>query len=388
MMSGKKTILGPEEYGISDLINYSLVESAEKEEAAIKEGMSKRSAFRPSSAGECERALTYKAMEYTGKAYYEKKVPEANVQLIFKLGHAIEAMLLDAFDSVEFFDVKYKQQVLEFFKLETGDPKIDGIVEGSNDLCMVATNGEWKGIIDIKSKATGVGTYRRTKWQEMDDKLRDMSTVKTISTTAYYVDDPEAFIEELDDPFMAMNLWQLNLYALSDFMKNRGFNFASLLYFSKDTSQLREIRFKPSQSMYEKVQLRFERAAKAAAQSAPHKAKQEFILGSIKCAYCPYVTPCWGVDSEAAVKESYKNLPPKKWPINLDKVDAKMADKVRSYHELAKTTKNIKAAEQEIMKYMNEKNLDKVVVKDYNGEELVYEFKKLKTTVQLKRSKK
>jgi hypothetical protein len=187
-------ILGPE-VGITDLIHFSIVEKAEKEELKIKTGGGDKSPFRPSSAGECERALTYKGMEFLGKAYYEKPNPEPHVQLIFSLGHAIEAMLIKIFENVEFFKLKYPQQVLSFFKINSGEPRLDTILEGSNDLCMVGTTDGWKGVIDIKSKATGIGTYKRTKWEEMDDKLRNMKSVTAISRTSYWIDNPEVFIK-------------------------------------------------------------------------------------------------------------------------------------------------------------------------------------------------
>ena len=374
--------------GITDLINYSLVEAAEREELKIRQGLVEKSPFRPSSAGECERALAYKGIEYLGKNYYEKKTPEANVQLIFALGHAIEAMLLKVFEKIEYFQVKYTQQVLSFFLLKSGDIRLDQIVEGSNDLCMVGTFDNWRGIIDIKSKATGVGSYRRTKWEEMDDKLRKMKSVKEISPTSYWVESPEDFIKELNDPFMAMNIWQLNLYAMSEFMRERGFDFCSLLYFSKDNSFMREIRFKPSLNLYNKVEARFQSAAKAAAQNNPALAKQEFLLGSVKCAYCPYVRHCWGVDEHAALKESYKNNPKKVWPLDLDRNEeySEMATTVAEYFESDDMVHVRKELESHIMKFMLEQNVDKIQTV-VAGIKVVYELRKGKTTMSLKRSK-
>lgn len=380
-------ILGPS-VGITDLINHAVVEQAEKEELKLKNGLAEKSPFRPSSAGECERALAYKGMEYLGKAYYDKKVPDANVQLIFALGHSIEAMLLKVFEKIEYFNVKYTQQVLSFFPLKSGDVKLDQLVEGSNDLCMVGTFENWRGIVDIKSKATGIGSYKRTKWEELDDKLKKMKSVQVISSTSYWVESPEAFIKELNDPFMAMNVWQLNLYAMSEFMRDRGFDFCSLLYFSKDNSMLREIRFKPSINMYMKVEARFQTAAQAAAKGNPLEAKQEFLLGSIKCAYCPYVKPCWGIDEQAALKEAYKNNPKKVWPLDLDRDDrfSEVALTVNSYFGTNETLDLRKQLEESIIKFMLEQDVDKIQTK-INGERVIYEIRKGKTIVSLKRSK-
>src|SRR5574343_313550 len=335
--------------GITDLINYAVVEQAEKEETKLKQGVAEKSPFRPSSAGECERALAYKGIEYLGKNYYEKKIPEANVQLIFALGHAIEAMLLKVFEKVEYFQVKYTQQVLSFFSFLSGDVKLDQLVEGSNDLCLV-------------------GTF---------DKLRKMKSVKEISPTSYWIESPEDFIKELNDPFMAMNVWQLNLYAMSEFMRERGFDFCSLLYFSKDNSFMREIRFKPSINLYHKVEARFQSAAKAAAQNNPMLAKQEFLLGSTKCAYCPYVKHCWGVDEQVALKESYKNNPKKVWPLDLDRNEAfyDMAYTVAEYFETDDMVHTRKELESEIMKFMLEQNVDKIQT-IVAGIKVVYEMSK------------
>jgi len=380
-------ILGPS-VGITDLINHAVVEQAEKEEAKLKNGLAEKSPFRPSSAGECERALAYKGIEYLGKAYYDKKPPEAHVQLIFALGHAIEAMLIKVFEKVEYFNVKYTQQVLSFFELTSGDVRLDQLVEGSNDLCMVGTFENWKGIIDVKSKATGIGSYRRTKWEEMDDKLKKMNTVKVISSTSYWIESPEDFIKELNDPFMAMNIWQLNLYAMSDFMQKRGFDFCSLLYFSKDNSSMREIRFKPSMKMYQRTEARFQSAAKASAQNKPMLAKQEFLLGSVKCAYCPYVRHCWGVDEHAALKEAYKNNPKKVWPLDLDRDDrfSEVALTVQEYFGTNETVEVRKQLEESIIKFMLEQDVDKIQTK-VKDEKVIYEVRKGKTIISLKRSK-
>lgn len=382
-MSSK--ILGPE-VGITDLIHHSIIERAEIEEGKVREGVAEKSPFRPSSAGECERALAYKGTEYLGKAYYEKPPIEPHVQLIFALGHAIEAMLIKVFESVEFFKIKYPQQVLSFFKINSGNERLDTLMEGSNDLCMVGTTDGWKGVIDVKSKATGIGTYKRTKWDELDDKLRKMNSVQVISNTSYWIEDPMKFIKEINDPFMAMNLWQLNLYCLSEFMQERGFDFCSLIYFSKDNSAIREIRFKPSKLLYELTEKRFQNAAKAAAKNNPSLAKQEFLLGSTKCAYCPYVKPCWGVNEDVALKESFKNLPKKDWPKNLLKEDPEMSNTLIEYHKSEEDMKVRKQLEQGIMEYMVENKLDKVQT-TIDNERIVYELRRFKTTMSLKRSR-
>ena len=384
-------LLGPD-VGITDLIQHHMVEKAEAEELLVKGGRSTRQPFRPSSAGECERALAYKAQEYNGDAYYDKPAPEAHVQLIFALGHAIEAMLIKIFSEVEFFETKYLQQVLTFFSIAPSDDKgtaeqLSLLIEGSNDGCFVGRIGEFKGVFDIKSKATGVGTYKRTKWAEYDDKFNKMNSIKAISPTSYWIDDPEAFIKEVNDPHLAMNIWQLNLYCLSDFMKQRGFNFGSLIYLSKDNCAMRELRFRPSQSLYDKVQVRFQSAYDAAFVNKPHLAKQEFLLGSTKCAYCPYVKPCWGTSPEQALQESFKSLPKKTWPVNLDRTDATMANILKDYHKLADVEVSRDNRAKELMEYMTTNKIDKVQVSADDGEKIVYELKRYKTTMSLKRSR-
>ena len=380
-----KGLLGPE-VSFVDMLHHSLVEKATKDEQKIKDGKSTKGPFRPSSAGSCERELSYKAMEHTGQAYYEKQAPEPHVQLIFAMGHAIEAMLIKCFEHVEFFETKYLQQVLTFFPIESGHKGIDWLLEGSNDGCFVAKVGDYKGVFDVKSKAVGVGSYQKTKWQEQDDKFYNMRTIQKISETGWWIEDPIAFIKELNDPFLAMNIWQLNLYCLSDFMKQRGFDFGSLIYFGKDDSRMREIRFKPSQKLYDLVEVRFQSAAKAAAQGKPHLAKQEFVLGSTKCAYCPYVKACWGVSDTTAKQEFYKTLPKKEWPENLDRNAPDIAEAVQMHHKLTQADAPKKRYENEIMQYMLEHNLDKVQTK-VDNENIVYEIRKSKTTTSIKRSK-
>lgn len=381
-MSNIKGLIGPD-VSFVDMVHYTLVEHALKEEQALKDGKATKSPLRPSSAGECERALAYKGMEFTGQAYYPKPDPEAHVQLIFAMGHAVEAMLMKVFDQVEFFNVKYAQQLLSFFPIESGHKKIDQLLEGSNDGCFTATDGSgWKGVFDIKSKAVGVGTYRRTKWQEFDDQLRKMATVQVISETGYWIDDPEAFIKEVNDPHLAMNIWQLNLYCNSEFMKQRGFSFGSLIYFGKDTSAMRELRFRPSEKLAKLVELRFKSAANAIAKGDPSLAKQEFLLGSKKCAFCPYVKECWGVNENAAMSEMFKKekLGKSKWPTQLE---GELAEVLNRYHELGETDREYKRLGDEVMAYMVQNNLDKV----QTSKDTVYELKRYKTTMSLKRSK-
>lgn len=385
---GIKGLLGPP-VSFVDLLHHSLYDLSEREEVKVKNGTAAKGPFRPSSAGECERALAFKGMEYTGRAYYEKKLIEPHVQLIFQLGHSIEAMLMKAFEHVEFFETKYAQQTLTFFKIESGDKKIDQILEGSNDGCFVAKSGEWRGVFDVKSKAVGVGKFKRTKWDEFDCQLVEMKTVQNISETGWWIEDVEAFIKEVHDPLLAMNFWQLNLYCNSQFMLERGFDFASLIYFGKDDSRMRELRFKPSKSLADKVERRFQSAAKAVAASNPLLAKQEFLLGSSKCAFCPYVAPCWGVNERAALNKYFKdeNLGNKIWPKDLDKDDPSMASVLLEFHMMERVEKDKAIKEDWIKQYMIDNNVTKLQVAGPTGDKLIYELKTYKTTTSLKRSK-
>jgi len=380
------SILGPE-VGWTDLLDYEITEKLKREQAAKVARTTKGShPLRPSSAGYCGRRLAYDLMEYRGHAFYAKPLLEPHVYRLFELGHAIEWQALKTFSLIPGVTQKYKQQILTFFPLERaieGQP--EEIVEGSTDF--VLWSEKFKGIGDVKSKKDKFSSAFKTGWDEELEKIGMMETVAPLSATAFWVEDLDAFIEELGDDFLIDNLYQLNLYANSDFIKARGIDHAFLYRYCKNDSRHMEIRFKPSASAYEEVRNKFNAVTKAVDLKQPDEVKKDFVLGSIRCAFCPYQNACWGEDVNAS-KEFYSTLPRKKWPTDSARLEeGEVIEKLfEEYESLQVSTKKLERTEKEIIKLLDASDTPKVKLS--NGH--VYEVKKLKSPrphFELRRSK-
>lgn len=377
-------ILGPE-VGYTDLLNYATTEKQLKFQQDQKEGKAvKRMPLRPSSAGACERELAFQLMEFTDKAFYDKEPMTPETVRLLSLGHTIENNFLWQFkDAAEFFQIKYTQQTLGFFTIESEDPRLSAFIEGSNDGCFVGVNHKWKCVFDIKSKKTKFSQSYKDSWEELDGKLENMESVQKFGDTAYWVEDLEAFLKELNDPFFAANFLQLNLYCNSSFMKERGFDHGSIIQYEKNASRIREVRFKPSEKLYEQVKDKFQSAAKAAEKGDPLLAKRTFNLGNIKCAFCDYKSVCWDKEMDVQ-KEYFKTLPKKYWPTDISKVkDTEAVALLNEYDNVYNAESNKKAVEEELAKYMYENKLYKVKLENGN----VYELKTYKKSMSVKKGK-
>jgi hypothetical protein len=209
-------------------------------------------------------------------------------------------------------------------------------------------------------------------------KIRD-------SKDSWYVSDLPAFLEELNDPFFAANFLQLNFYCESDFMKQRGFTFGSILQYNKNDSRLREIRFKPSRLLYEQVETRFKNAAAAADSGDATKARKEFALGNIKCAFCDYKADCWGADTDA-LKAWFKTFPKKYWPKEAESLEGSdIAQKLVELESLELLTERYEKLKQEICVELFERKVYKVRVGGIGGK--VWELKTLKDRLDLRLGK-
>lgn len=368
----------------TDLLRDHLFEKSKKELDDLKENGGKKNPLRPSSAGKCERELAYELMEFSGQAFYEKEPLDPETQLIFSLGHSIESHLLYQFKQVELLKISYQQQSLLFFKIESSNPKLNTYIEGSTDAAFQNESHGWKVLIDVKSKKVKHSNYFKDSWDEQSEKFKEMHTIIPIpdSHDGWYVEDVQSFLKELNDPFMAMNFYQLNLYVLSDFFKAKGFDHAALLYYDKNSSRLREIRFKPSQGLYNEVEQRFKNATKAAEVGDVTLAKQEFSPGNMKCAFCSYKKDCWkGLDT---LKAFFKTLPNKDWPKKAIELGETFAEDLKRFHNLTDTAKEREALQEQLMKVLYENKVYKVQL-EYGGP--IYELKVLKNSMDLRRSK-
>ena len=335
--------------------------------------------LRPSSAGKCGRELAYALMEYRGHATYpDKEVKTPEVTRLLSLGHSVEYSLLKQFDYVKDFALKYKQQVLSFFKL----PLTGEIIEGSNDA--VIWSEKYKCLIDVKSKKEKFHVAFSSDWEALDEKLSKMASVETFGPSCFWVEDLASFIKELNDPFFASNFYQLNLYFHDEgnFLRARGVDHAAIIQYSKNTSRLREVRFKPSEAVYEGVRSKFLAASEAVdGAKSPEQVERGYALGSIACAFCPYKTTCW--PDKNALKEYFKTWPKKAWPTD---ADAALEEIYIDYIGIEQTKQKQETAQAALIDALEKRQIQKVRFSDG----AVYELKLLQSPrphVELRRSK-
>ena len=379
-------VLGPPTTGYTDLLNHLTEEHLKKMRETGKDRS--KTPLRPSAAGQCTRELAYGLMEHHGFANYDKKLNSAEGHRIFSLGHSVEYDIIKQMRDLmkEYFEIKYTQQSLSFARLEAkNNPKLSQWLEGSTDL--VLWSEKYKCIADIKSKKVKYSSYRDDNWTEFSDKLRRLQSVQPLSATAFWVEDLPKFLQEVNDPFLAANFLQLNLYARNPFIVERGIDHAAIIQYDKNSSRLREIRFKPSQELYDFIILKMQTALDAVDAGQPELAPKDFQLGSIKCAFCDYSKECWkDVDT---TREFFKSLPPKRWPTDTDRLGetGEALDEIYEEYAAVVNGEEVKERlEQEMIALLNESEVTKVRFADGN----VYEVKLYKSPREhfaLKRSK-
>jgi hypothetical protein len=364
-------ILGPS-VGYTDLLDHSITEKLKEDKEKIKSGERRSNPLRPSSAGKCSRALACELMTYRGHAYYDKPIYEPSVHRLLDLGHAIEFHALRQFRLVKVFEQRYKQQVVSLFEIERGDPSLSKeIVEGSCDY--VLYNEHYKCIGDVKSKKERFSYAYRSSWDEDIEKIAAMKTVTPITETALWINDLEAFLEELGEDFMASNFYQLNLYANTEFMQSRGIDHAMLYYYSKNTSRHFELRFKPCVKTFQKIKDKFNKVSKMVDQKKIPEAC-DFTPGTMLYAFCDcheMLTP--GDKDPRALW--YANLPKKKWPKDLDRLPPSTQSLIQEWFAIEKASRAKKKLEERVVKELLDQKIDKIRIAD--GE--IFELKFLKT---------
>lgn len=381
-----KTIPGPDfSYveALDHLTNEHLQELRDKGEDQSKMPL------RPSASGQCERELAYALMEYRGLAKYEKELHDSKTHRVFGLGHSVEYHILKEFKqflSKVGITVRYQQQSLSFVYLESEvDPKFSSWIEGSIDF--VLWSDKFKAIGDVKSKKEKFSSYRESSWEEDNDKLKKCPYVEQIGDSSFYIEDLAAFLHDFNDPFLAANFLQLNLYANNPFIVERGIDHCVLIYYSKNTSRLREIRFKPSKDVYNYVLNKFAAAFSAVEQNNPELADKEYQLGSIKCAFCSYRKECWKADDP--LRAYFKTLPPKRWPKDTSRLGetGEVIERMfEGYLEKERSTTELSRIEQEIVEFLIEQKIDKIKLSSNE----IFEVKLYKSPSEhfrLKRSK-
>lgn len=374
-LSSTATILGPP-IGYTDLLDFEIEEKLKREEEDRKAGKVRHHPLRPSAAGYCGRRLAYDLMEYRGHAYYPKEIKKPSVYRLLELGHSVEYSALKNFELLkEHTRLKYKQQTLSFFPLERGikdAPK--EMIEGSCDAVFISDR--WKGVMDVKSQKDGWSTAYASRWDETLAKFDRMKTLTKLSESAWYADDLGAFLEELGDDLLADNLYQLNMYACSQFLQERGISFGSILKYNKNDSRQYELRFRPSVEIYEKTRAKFNAIAVAVDEKKPEKIERESLLGSMRCAFCPYAQQCW--ETADAKKAWFGTLPKKTWPKDLHKMGEdgqKLSELFATYRAQLDSAKDSEATEKSIIEILARQRIKKIRLDDG----AVYEVKYLQS---------
>ncbi len=367
------TLLGPD-VGITDLLDYEITEKLKAEQEERKGGKIKYHPLRPSSAGHCSRKLALELMEYRGKAFYGKPLLEPSVYRLFELGHSVEFAALRSFQLVKIFEQKYKQQSMSIFELERGAPGLEKeIMEGSCDFVLFSK--KWRCIGDVKSKKDGFSSYVRTKWDEELEKFSGFKSLTKISSTAFYATNLSNLIAELGDDWLVDNLLQLNLYAMSPFMREREIDFAFLYRYNKNDSRHMELRFRPSGEVFDLVEAKFNRINKAVDTDQLPEAC-EFPIGSIRHAYCDchLMLPYAATDP---VRAFYQTCGSKVWP--KDAKDLRRASELKSLYKGFKGCENYlkkrEKAEAKIIEICTEEKISKVKFEDGH----IYQIKLLKS---------
>ncbi len=366
--------------GLNEIIDAFTMQITEERNA----GPNKYSPLRPSAAGNCERELGYQYMEHSGLAKYEKELTPPAVSRLLNLGGNIEYHanneMRQAFAKMQVpIQMKYKQQVVTICTLDSGK-----IIEGSIDLWLETP--EWRCLADWKSKGDKYSAWHKSSWDDFVEKLVATGFARSFGEDAVFITDLEKFLDSRADVFFNNNLYQLNLYACTDFARERKLDFCSIFQYNKNDSRIREVRFLPSEAVAKKTQDKFKRVANAIEKDkSPENLTKEYILGSLKCAFCSFKKQCWPEDD--ALKTYFRTLPPKQWAKDMDRLDrdvqASLEPLFDSLEALNVTIKEQEKAEEKICSILD--NIKVYKVKLRSGK--VYRMKRLKDGYVIRRDK-
>jgi hypothetical protein len=373
------TILGPE-VSYCELLDHEIMEKIAKDNWTAKFPL------RPSAAGYCSRRLAFDLAQFKGLVKYDKEAMEPHVWRLLNLGHSVEYSALKNLELLPGFSLRYKQQMVSIFRLDSLDDQPGTLIEGAMDV--VLWNEKYRALLDVKSAKDGFSAAFKTRWDETLDKFNQMKSLVKIgdSNNGWYADDVEAFIEELNGDFLIDNLYQLNLYACSDFLRERGIDHAVVYKYCKNDSRHYEIRFKPSMALFEKTRQKFNKIQQTIHDTQdPLQVGRDSYLGSFRCAFCPYKKPCWG--EADALKAWFANFPKKAWPEALDDIDdPELPELFAAYEAAGEAAESQGDIETKICDILTAREITKVRLD--NGH--VYEVKLYKTPrshFELRRSK-
>jgi hypothetical protein len=320
--------------------------------------------LRPSASGYCGRKLAYDLMGYHGyepKVYEDKK---PSVIRLLNLGHGIEYHALKFIEQIPGFHVRFKQQVVEMFRLDR-----DGtIIEGSTDA--VLWSPEHKALLDVKSVGDRFDSAFSTKWNRFMDKYDSMESMKRFDENAWYIEDLPAFLIEIGDDALVANVYQINLYLCTEFMRTRGLDHGVVYRYNKNNSTHMEIRFKPSMELFDVVRKKYNLIDQAVHDKDPERVPKDFVLGSQSCNFCVYKSRCWGTQTA-----EFKSFKQKADNINSIPDSENMKLLFSKFSAMESTTESKKSLEMDILRHMVNNNIQKIKLD--NG--VIYKVFYLKT---------
>jgi hypothetical protein len=315
-------------------------------------------------------------MEYRGHATYPKEINTPEVHRLLNLGSSIEyhanSEMRYAFSKSEKpIRLKYKQQSVSVCRLHDGT-----LIEGSIDLWI--ETADWRCLADWKSKSDKYSQFYKSSWDEFVEKLVSTGYAEKFGEDAVYITNLERFLATHKDSFFNNNLYQLNIYGTTDFAKERNLTFCSILQYNKNDSRIREIRFAPDDNVAAATRAKFQKVALEVDQNKSEQGlTKEYMLGSQKCGFCSFRKQCWPEDD--ALKAYFRDLPPKQWPKDLDRLPQAIQDELtplfEEYHALLQGSVSIEQVELRILKVLDKAKVYKVRL----NSDQIYRVKRLKT---------
>lgn len=341
--------------------------------------------LRPSNAGKCSRALAAELYQWLGRGKFPQEQKDPNVKRLLSLGSSVEYHVIRHFDMIpkanRDFRISYKQQVLVVGGLDPANSKDTSppLVKGSLDFGVEHIREQWAIFLDCKSAKDKFSVAHATKWDETTEHLNEMNSTQAISETAWWVEDLEAFVRELGDPFFEDNFLQLNIYCCTDFAKSINVIAGSILRYNKNDSRWIEVRFKPHPGLAAAFMSKANSIYKAAKNWSLEDIRAkgcEFPPGHIKHAFCN----ChlfFNENAEAARKAYFRTFPPKKWATDTDKFANKkdLESLFAAYEESLLAGEEAERLEADILRKLREEHCLKVRLPNSH----VYEVRHFKT---------
>lgn len=349
-------MLGPKRTYVS-LMDEAIVAKAEKDK------QNKMSfPLRPSSAGKCSRKLAYELNAYNGNEPQTHEERRPHIQRLLAYGHSSEYHLLKFLDGIDGFSVRFRQQTVSMFKLER-----DGrMIEGSTDAVMWSS--DHKGLLDVKTVGDRYYSGYETKWKGMFAKYDDLAArglCERIDEHGFWIPDVVPFLAALaSDDSLHDNIPQINLYAMTEFMQERGIDHGVVMRYLKNSSECMELRFALSKELFEITRKKFNVVDQAVAAGKPELAPKDQVLGSMACGFCPFKARCW--PEKDALKEYFKTFPKREWPVRLSDLEDQenLQAMFTELKQDAFAVEKKKILEEKIIKAMVSQEVEKIKLDD------------------------